>query len=112
MTKKGEATLHFLKHRETISSRLQELYFIKNAYNSIQSEGIFPYSYEQFRTLCNKFILNKEKKHPHQQHSPQKNTKQSHLSESSQHPSGDIFRNKPKVIHNPNMTEERKKELF
>ncbi|EIO4563769.1 hypothetical protein LQM11_004408 [Vibrio parahaemolyticus] len=128
MTKKGDATILFLKHKDAIEKRLSELYFIKNTYIEFKERGDINFTYEQFRTLCNKFILNKEKETPPNKRpsvQPQRNapstkaartapqqtvTKPTH-STTDEKPR-DPYRRKTKPIHNPSMTPERRKELF
>ncbi|HHY0408098.1 hypothetical protein CGG92_25250 [Vibrio parahaemolyticus] len=125
MTKKGDATILFLKHKDAIEKRLSELYFIKNTYIEFKERGDINFTYEQFRTLCNKFILNKQKETPNNKRPsvqplkttppsvkpnkpPQVSTTKSNTDEKPRDP----FRRKTKPIHNPSMTPERRKELF
>lgn len=107
MTKKGDATIIFLKHKDAIEKRLSELYFIKNTYNEFKEKEIINFSYEQFRTLCNKFILGKNKKK-----NPITPNKQNNKLSNKSADKPDPFRKKRKPIHNPTMTDERRKELF
>ncbi|ARR48126.1 hypothetical protein CAY59_28370 (plasmid) [Vibrio campbellii] len=118
MTKKGDATILFLKHKDAIEKRLSELYFIKNTYIEFKERGDINFTYEQFRTLCNKFILNKQKEAPNNKRpsvqplkttSPQvSTTKKSNTDEKPRDP----YRRKTRPLHNPNISDEEFKNLI
>ncbi|MCQ9090985.1 hypothetical protein [Vibrio alginolyticus] len=125
MTKKGDATILFLKHKDVIEKRLHELYFIKNTYIEFKERGDINFTYEQFRTLCNKFILNKQKETPHNKRpsvqpskttppsvkpnkSPQVNTTKPNPDEKPRDP----YRRKTRPLHNPNISDEEFKNLI
>lgn len=108
MTKKGDATIIFLQHKDAIENRLSELYFIKNTYNEFKEKEIINFSYEQFRTLCNKFILGKDKK----KNPTTQNKQHNKFSDKSSNKPDPFRRKRSEPIHNPTMTDERRKELF
>lgn len=112
MNKKGESLAEFMRRKPEIEYALKEYYVIKFAYNVLKESGAISCTYDNFRKLCNRYILNKERE---TNSPPVKKTPSSPTNgkpHSRPEASGDIFRSKPKVIHNPSMTEERKKELF
>ncbi|MCG9702497.1 hypothetical protein L1D19_20725 [Vibrio natriegens] len=126
MTKKGDATILFLKHKDAIEKRLSELYFIKNTYIEFKERGDINFTYEQFRTLCNKFILNKKKETPNNKRpsvQPLKTTTPSvkpykspqvtsaTKSNTDEKPR-DPFRRKTRPLHNPNISDEEFKNLI
>jgi hypothetical protein len=112
MTQRGLATIKFFEHQETIEKRMHKLRFVKIVYRELKEEGIIDYSYEQFRTLCNRHILDgcnnsnaKKTTHSEQFKPPKKTINPA----PTKH---DSFRRKKNVIHDPTMTDERRKELF
>ncbi|ELB2105041.1 hypothetical protein QNZ87_004214 [Vibrio parahaemolyticus] len=128
MTRKGDATIEFLKNKNAIEKRLEELYFIKNTYIEFKEKGLINFKYDQFRVLCNKFILNKQKEKPINKHpsvQPQRSTPNTKAAKTAPQQTvtkpthsttdekpRDPYRRKTKPIHNPTMTPERRKELF
>ncbi|EHK2924594.1 hypothetical protein J7Y46_004477 [Vibrio parahaemolyticus] len=128
MTKKGDATILFLKHKDAIEKRLSELYFIKNTYIEFKERGDINFTYEQFRTLCNKFILNKQKETPPNKRpsvKPQRNAPSTKAAKTAPQqtvakPTSSItdekprdpYRRKTKPLHNPNISDEEFKNLI
>ncbi|AWG82252.1 TraK family protein [Vibrio parahaemolyticus] len=128
MNKKGESLSEFMKNKATIEQALEEHYVIKFAYQALNEKGVITCTYDNFRKLCNKHILDKQKEKPINKRpsvQPQRNapntkaaktapqqtvTKPTH-STTDEKPR-DPYRRKTKPIHNPSMTPERRKELF
>ncbi|HAV1332669.1 hypothetical protein BTO19_22975 [Vibrio parahaemolyticus] len=125
MNKKGESLAEFMKNKSTIEQALAEHYVVKFAYQALKESGVINCTYDNFRKLCNKHILNKQKETPHNKRPsvqpskttppsvkpnkpPQVTTTKSNADEKPRDP----FRRKTKPIHNPSMTPERRKELF
>ena len=126
MTKKGDATILFLKHKDAIEKRLSELHFIKNTYSEFKERGDINFTYEQFRVLCNKFILNKQKETPTNKRpsvqppkvttpsvKPQKSQQvQPEQKSNADEKPKDPFRRKSRPLHNPNISDEEFKNLI
>ncbi|MGF1877445.1 hypothetical protein L4D77_19265 [Photobacterium frigidiphilum] len=105
MTQRGLATIKFFEHKETIEKRMHKLRFVKIVYRELKDEGIIDYSYEQFRTLCNKYILDG---------CNNSDAKKTSI-KTKQQTKKPAFTSKPKqtgFIHNPSIDAERMKELF
>lgn len=125
MNKKGESLAEFMKNKSTIEQALAEHYVVKFAYQALKESGVINCTYDNFRKLCNKHILNKQKETPHNKRlsvqpskttppsvkpnkSPQVNTTKPNPDEKPRDP----YRRKTRPLHNPNISDEEFKNLI
>ncbi|HIF9170116.1 TPA: hypothetical protein ACX6PO_002861 [Photobacterium damselae] len=110
MSKKGEALSEFMQNKEFITETINKYYVIKIAYQILYDKEIIHCTYDNFRRLCNQHILNKEANN--QSNKKIQSQPQPMKKISAKQDKTDPFRQKRKPIHNPTMTDERRKELF
>lgn len=126
MNKKGESLAEFMRNKAIIEQALNEHYVIKFAYQALTENGVINCTYDNFRKLCNKHILNKNKgnqsnKRPSVQASkattpsvkPQKSQQvQPEQKSNTDEKPRDPFRRKSRPLHNPNISDEEFKNLI
>ena len=110
MSPKGMGLIQFRENKTTIDDFRNRGYDKKKIYEQLEQN--ITISYVQFTRIWNKEYGETPQKNATERRPVTKHLVAKKTTPSTPPQSGDIFRNKPKVIHNPSMTEERKKELF
>ncbi len=114
MNKKGESLAEFMKNKSTIEQALAEHYVVKFAYQALKESGVINCTYDNFRKLCNKHILNKQKETPNNKRpsvQPSKTTPPSVKPNPDEKPRAP-YRRKTRPLHNPNISDEEFKNLI
>lgn len=104
--KKRNGKSEFIKNIDEITEEINKGVNGVRIYESLYEEGKVSFGYSQFQRHLNSIIGNKDKKIHSEQYKPSKKTINP---APTKH---DSLRRKKNVIHDPTMTDERRKELF
>ncbi|CAG23486.1 Hypothetical protein PBPRB1626 [Photobacterium profundum SS9] len=106
MIKKRNGKSEFIKNIDEITEKINKGINGVRIYESLNEEGKVSFGYSQFQRYLNSIIGNKDKKtHSEQYKAPKNAINPAPIK-------NDSFRRKKNVIHDPTMTDERRKELF
>lgn len=114
MSKKGIGLIQFRENKTAIDDLRNKGYDKRRTYEHLKTSMTI--SYVQFTRIWNKEFGENQQKNTVNINTPKKRIvstpKTTTIPQQETSSSRDIFREQPRVIHNPSMTEERKKRLF